>query len=277
MVDDSEYKTSILTLTPKEYSQYYDNFIKKNNDIIRKHINYLDFMYIRKPSITRLCFENGSFINSFSYYTLTNIKCSKGDVYIPIEYHILMKAILSKSIHIAGFLRKPAPIQKLNDVYNILIVLIINRIDPDDIYEIIEHYDVLLLGSLFKKLFTHNKSYLIPNSYHNIIIMINNMEEGNDKHVISKFVIFSLPLYAIMFFDSLRRFLTVVLEKINEHDDTAKLNVDFKGVLKILLPNFCNLGVNNYTIDQIKNLLNGMDYIYSNSAKFVSLEDMYLN
>lgn len=196
---------------------------------------------------------------------------------IPLDFDCVMTVVLEKDMTTIGIFRISTNYILLDEVENELFRLIELNITRDEILEYLRKFDIILLTTLFSRLFTHYNTPLFPNNLMKIALRTNDIQEERDKFKVFKLIITAFPYSKRTMFESVGKFIKTVSDINIAADQSKSKSMTLNGCCKVLAPRIFITFKENVKIEILFKYIEILDYIFGNMPAVMELETLEEN
>ncbi|KAM0676172.1 hypothetical protein GVAV_000135 [Gurleya vavrai] len=276
-MNNQDLKT-INDLTKQEYITYRKRVLKHYSKILEKHLSYSERnkLSFKSKFFLYSLFQENKFMREKGITTETDVKFSNNNLKIPIEFDVLMTAILSKNLRTVGIFRISANFAELNKIEKEFLVLIENNVIRNDLLNFLMQKDIITLCNLFTRTFNIFPTTLFPKALIDISLELFKIDTEEERTVIMRIIMLAFHFPNRQLFESIAKFSKKISEENCKGDVFLTKSMTLNAVCKVLAPKIflCkNEIMNPLLLSQHVNLL---EYFFENMEAIIRVETMFL-
>ncbi|TBU06755.1 RhoGAP domain-containing protein [Hamiltosporidium tvaerminnensis] len=169
---------SINDLNKDLYRKYILDYIDNHYTLISRYYSVISITIIRNDlDFLEKLIYNTEFKRTNCSYLRCNIKYGQRDVKIPMEFKILMDAILKRDLRQEGLFRKVPVYTDLKMARDDYIGGVLAGENIRYLRNVLKKFDVICLTSLFKELFNLYNTPVFPEKYLKLLLVIAKMKD----------------------------------------------------------------------------------------------------
>lgn len=265
---------TINDLDKPNFIQYKEFIYKKRQRILLKYFDTKEIQAMKSDGYPcKWLFGEKKFTRPNVRFHDSDIRYSARLLRIPIDFDCVMTVVLEKDLTTTGIFRISTNYVQLEEVEAELLRLVAMNLARDDLLDYLRKYDIVLLTTLFSRLFTHYNTTLFPKRLLKIAIKANNIEDEEDKYSILKVILLSFPFTKRTMFESVAKFIKTVSEANVEGDSSNSRSMTVNGVCKVLAPRIFISNNDKLQIQDLFECIEMLDYVFAHMPNIIEIDD----
>lgn len=254
---------SINDMTTPIFNFHKKKFFLENKNILKKYISiFLKLEIFIRNLISKYFFDcNGIFYENDVDFSYCRIKLGKKNVLIPFEINCTMESILTKNLKVSGLFRRSTTISNLKECHQTIQFCKHNSMNRLDVINQLLRFDLITLTSVYKQLFDHFSMSLFPIIFKDLFMKINDLNDENEKIILIKFIIYSMPKPNRNLLDSICCFFALIQNLIEDWEAEAR-NMDMHGFAVVMMPKIFIRSNINLDLNIIEKYIDVLEFIF---------------
>ena len=239
-----------------------NDFINKHSDILSKHIGYFNGKKLKSTFWWDLVFTTEEIIIAHRNETICKFSFSEEGVSTPKQFDLIGKIIINKKFDQNGLFRVNSTKQRLRTANSLLQDIIEERVNEEKGLELFnKNFDLIDCCELYKVLLRSFNTTIIPNTFINIILKINEIEDENNKKICTKAMYYALPNNNRMILESNVMLCYRICVKTSTMTNADK-QMDLDGMSIVMMPNLFLMKDQDIEIERVLDLVEFCKYFY---------------
>ncbi|RVD92415.1 Rho GTPase-activating Rho GTPase activation protein [Tubulinosema ratisbonensis] len=269
---------SINDYSEEEVAQIKKEFFDKNKDVITSELTFREREYTLEGKKFSLCCSAPEIaLADDTTLSETRFKYGKNTHRVPVEFVVLMESIIRKNEREQGVFRKPANSKKKKECEELFFSSVKGRFDMEQLIKELDQFDAIVLSSIFKQLFSRSYVSIFPTSFFKIIKKVMVMDDLENKFIITKYLIYSVPPINRALLESTLSFLILIHDIDSDRGLDYEGHLDIKGYGTIIMPNLFLGFEKNVTFRDLADLADYAGYLMIHIKELLDIKTEKLN